>query len=171
MSVVNGLKSVLMITPEREELQHNLQKMEQFEEKLNEELVVLRQKVVDMEKELEVYSDLDKLRSEADAKKQKLLDDRIILQERRENFKKLIQALTVRYEGLKVQLNENETYSQLVNLEKKLQHLEQNNFSMKEFISQRTMDCDFGKMRKTVYHTINDLNAMLQDQMAKRRTY
>ncbi|BFZ16629.1 hypothetical protein BsWGS_19668 [Bradybaena similaris] len=164
-------RTTIGLAAEREELQHNLQKMEQFEEKLNEELIVLRQKVVEMEKELEVYSDLDKLRSEADAKKQKLLNDRVILQERRENFKKLIQALTVRYEGLKVQLNENETYSQLMNLEKKLQHLEQNNFSMKEFISQRTMDCDFGKIRKTVYRTIGDLNTMLQDQMTKRRTY
>lgn len=41
------------------------------------------------------------------------MDDRIILQKRRENFKKTIQALTIRYEGLKAQLNENETYTQV----------------------------------------------------------
>ena len=44
---------------------------------------------------------------------QKLMDDRIILQKRRDNFKKMIQALTVRYESLKSQLNDNETYSQV----------------------------------------------------------
>ena len=44
---------------------------------------------------------------------QKLMEDRIILQKRRDNFKKMIQGLTVRYEGLKSQLNENETYSQV----------------------------------------------------------
>ncbi|GFS09394.1 intraflagellar transport protein 74-like protein [Elysia marginata] len=126
--------TTLGLAAEREKLQHDLQKMEQFEEKLNEELVVLREKVVTMEKQLDTYSDLDRLRSDADSKKQKLMDDRIILQKRRDNFKKMIQALTVRYEGLKSQLNENETYSQLMNLEKKWQHHEQNNFSMKECI-------------------------------------
>ncbi|GFN79127.1 intraflagellar transport protein 74 homolog [Plakobranchus ocellatus] len=159
------------LAAEREKLQHDLQKMEQFEEKLNEELVVLREKVVTMEKQLDTYSDLDRLRSDADSKKQKLMDDRIILQKRRDNFKKMIQALTVRYEGLKSQLNENETYSQLMNLEKKWQHHEQNNFSMKEFISQRTMDCDFSKMSKQVHKSIDSFNSMLQAHMANKRSY
>uniref|UniRef100_A0A2C9LAM1 Intraflagellar transport protein 74 homolog n=1 Tax=Biomphalaria glabrata TaxID=6526 RepID=A0A2C9LAM1_BIOGL len=164
-------RTTIGLASEREKLQHDLQKMEQFEEKLNEELLVLREKVTEMEKELEVYSDLDKLKTKSEAKKQKLMDDRIILQKRRDNFKELIQALTVRYEGLKAQLNENETYTQLMNLEKKWQHQEQNNFSMKEFISQRTMDCDFGKTSKQVYRIMDDFNAMLQDQLAARKTY
>ncbi|KAK3786793.1 hypothetical protein RRG08_061344 [Elysia crispata] len=163
--------TTLGLAAEREKLQHDLQKMEQFEEKLNEELVVLREKVVTMEKQLDTYSNLDQLRSDADSKKQKLMDDRIILQKRRDNFKKMIQALTVRYEGLKSQLNENETYSQLMNLEKKWQHHEQNNFSMKEFISQRTMDCDFSKMSKQVYRAIDNFNSMLQAHMANKPSY
>ncbi|XP_005105393.1 intraflagellar transport protein 74 homolog [Aplysia californica] len=164
-------RTTLGLAAEREKLQHDLQKMEQFEEKLNEELNVLRERVVEMEKELEVYSNLDQLRSDSDTKKQKLMDDRIILQKRRDNFKKMIQALTVRYEGLKSQLNENETYSQLCNLEKKWQHHEQNNFSMKEFISQRTMECDFNKLSKRVQGSLDDFNAMLQSHMANQRTY
>ena len=62
------------------------------------------------------------------------MDDRVILQKRRDIFKKLMQRLTMQYEGLKTQLQENETYTQLSNLEKKWQHHEQNNFSMKECI-------------------------------------
>ncbi|RUS78399.1 hypothetical protein EGW08_013847 [Elysia chlorotica] len=159
------------LSAEREKLQHDLQKMEQFEEKLNDELIVLREKVVTMETQLDTYSDLELLRSDADSKKQKLMDDRIILQKRRDNFKKLIQSLTVRYEGLKSQLNENETYSQLMNLERKWQHHEQNNFSMKEFISQRTMDCDFSKLSKQVYKVIDSFNSMLQAHMANKPSY
>ena len=59
-----------LVPIEREKLQHDLQKMEQFEEKLNEELIVLREKVVTMEKQLDTYSDLDRLRSDSDTKKQ-----------------------------------------------------------------------------------------------------
>ncbi|XP_059142911.1 intraflagellar transport protein 74 homolog [Physella acuta] len=164
-------RTTIGLASEREKLQHDLQKMEQFEEKLNEELVVLREKVVEMEKSLDVYSDLDKLKVDSEAKKQKLLEDRTILLKRRDNFKKMIQSLTVRYEGLKSQLNENETYSQLINLEKKWQHHEQNNFSMQEFISQRTKDCDFGKITKQVYRVMDELNASLQSHLVTRKTY
>ena len=55
--------------PEKDKLQQDLAKMNQFEEKLREEQVVLKQKIVDMEKELAIYSDLEKLRSDADDKK------------------------------------------------------------------------------------------------------
>ena len=68
-TIVWRLKAPL-VSAEREKLQHDLQKMEQFEEKLNEELVVLREKVVTMEKQLDTYSNLDQLRSDADSKKQ-----------------------------------------------------------------------------------------------------
>jgi len=44
---------------------------------------------------------------------QKLMEDRVILQRRRESFKKLMQRLTLKYEGLKSQLNENETFTQV----------------------------------------------------------
>ena len=44
---------------------------------------------------------------------QKLMDDRVILQRRRDSFKKLMQHLTMKYEGLKTQLNENETFTQV----------------------------------------------------------
>ena len=41
------------------------------------------------------------------------MDDRVILQRRRETFKRHMQQLTMKYEGLKSQLNENETYTQV----------------------------------------------------------
>ena len=60
--------SVCLLT-ERDKLQQDLAKMDQFEEKLREEQVILKQKVAEMEKELAVYSDLDKLRTDAEEKK------------------------------------------------------------------------------------------------------
>ena len=57
------------VLTERDKLQQDLAKMDQFEEKLREEQVILSQKVAEMEKELAVYSDLDKLRADAEEKK------------------------------------------------------------------------------------------------------
>ena len=45
-----------------------------------------------------------------------------------------MQELSMQYEAIKAQLNENETHAQLGNLERKWQHHEQNNFVMKECI-------------------------------------
>lgn len=44
---------------------------------------------------------------------QKLMEDKVVLQKRRETFKKTMQYLTSKYEGLKAQLNENETFAQV----------------------------------------------------------
>ena len=41
------------------------------------------------------------------------MSDRINLQKRRDTFKKLMQQLSSKYEGLKAQLNENETFTQV----------------------------------------------------------
>ena len=44
---------------------------------------------------------------------QKLADDKVILHRRRETFKKLMQQMSTRYQALKEQLNDNETYTQV----------------------------------------------------------
>ncbi|XP_076440903.1 intraflagellar transport protein 74 homolog [Babylonia areolata] len=163
--------TTIELAAQRDKLQQDLTKMDQFEEKLKEEQVVLQQKIGDMEKELAVYGDLEKLRSDAEDKKKKLMDDRVTLQRRRESFKKRLQQLTLKYEGLKSQLNENETYTQLSNLEKKWQHHEQNNFSMKEFISARTMECDYTPISRRVYSCLDDFNSKLQSQMQGKTSY
>ena len=59
----------MCLLTEQDKLQQDLAKMDQFEEKLREEQVILSQKVAEMEKELAVYSDLEKLRADAEEKK------------------------------------------------------------------------------------------------------
>ena len=51
-------------------LQMDLQKVEQLESKINAELETLKEKIGTMEADLEVYSDLKKLRAESDTRKQ-----------------------------------------------------------------------------------------------------
>ncbi|XP_041356943.1 intraflagellar transport protein 74 homolog [Gigantopelta aegis] len=151
---------------EREKLQQDLSKMQQFEEKLKDELVLLKEKVASMEKDIGVYGDLHRLKEESEQKRKKLQDDRITLTKRRECFRKIVQQLQSKYEGLKAQLDDNETYTQLANLERKWQHHEQNNFSMKEFIATRTMECDFVPISRRVYKSLDEFNHQLQDHLA-----
>ncbi|XP_060065256.1 intraflagellar transport protein 74 homolog [Ylistrum balloti] len=158
--------TTLGLAAESDKLQQDLQKVEQLEDKINSELVVLGDKIATMEKELEVYSDLDTLRRNSEQKKKKLMEDRIVLQKRRDTFKKTMQHLTAKYEGLKSHLKDNETFNQLENLERKWQHHEQNNFVMKDFIAAKTMECDFRPVSRKVSTAIEDYNTLLQNQMA-----
>ena len=41
------------------------------------------------------------------------MEDRVILQKRKDTFKKQLKILSSKYEGLKTSLNENETYTQV----------------------------------------------------------
>lgn len=158
--------TALGLASENEKLREDLQKVEQLEDKINTELVMLREKIATMEQELIVFRDIDSLKRQSEEKKQKLMSDRINLQKRRDTFKKLMQQLSSKYEGLKAQLNENETFTQLGNLERKWQHHEQNNFVMKDFIGAKTMECNYRPISKRVYNAVGDYNSMLQTNMA-----
>ena len=49
--------------------------------------------------------------------------DRVNLQKRRDTFKKMMQQLSSKYEGLKAQLNENETFTQVGHLLNDMGHV------------------------------------------------
>ncbi|KAL5017535.1 hypothetical protein ScPMuIL_007124 [Solemya velum] len=158
--------TTLSLAGDSDKLNQDLQKIEQLEGKINTELKMLRDKISTMETELVTYSDLGKLKKDSEQKRKKLEEDRISLQKRRDTFKKVMQQLTTKYEALKAQLNENETYNQLANLEHKWQHHEQNNFVMKDFISAKITECDYNPISKRIYSAVNDYQTLVQKQMA-----
>ena len=64
-------------------------------------------------------------------------------------------------------MNENETYIQLGNLEKKWSHLEQNNHTMREFIASRTAEGDYAPLKINVTKQIYDYNKLLIENAGK----
>lgn len=152
---------------ESQKLQDDLAKVEQLEAKITGELETLKEKTSKMEEELVIYGDLERLKMEAEAKKKKLGEDKVILHKRRETFRKVMQQMSSQYEALKARLNDNETYTQLGNLERKWQHVEQNNFTMKEFIAAKTMESDFKPLAKKVSTMVNEYNKYLQENTGK----
>ncbi|XP_059580629.1 intraflagellar transport protein 74 homolog isoform X2 [Alligator mississippiensis] len=123
------------LSTESQRLQMDLQKMDLLEGKMVDELASLKDKIEQMTKDLEIYNNLPALKASGEEKKKKLQEEKEILTKRRNAFKKIMEQLNTEYEALKKQLQENETHSQLTNLERKWQHHEQNNFVMKEFIA------------------------------------
>ncbi|KAK2157503.1 hypothetical protein LSH36_190g05020 [Paralvinella palmiformis] len=152
---------------ESEKLHQDLQKVEQLEAKISQELEMLKTKIPNQREQLETFSDLDKVKADGEMKKKKLVEDKMILHKRIEVLKKTVMQLTQEYEALKAQLADNETYTQLGNLERKWQHHEQNNFVMKDFIEAKNQESDYCSRNKRVTNVISEYNVILQETSSR----
>ncbi|NXE01009.1 IFT74 protein, partial [Chaetorhynchus papuensis] len=146
---------------ESQKLQMDLQKMELLEGKMVGELASLKDKIEQTKAELEIYNNLPALKASGEEKKKKLQDDKEKLTKRSHAFKKIMEHLNTEYETLKKELQENETHSQLTNLERKWQHHEQNNFMMKEFIATKSQESDYQPIMKNVKKLVKEYNKAL----------
>lgn len=146
---------------ERQKLQMDLQKMELLEGKMVGELASLKDKIEQTKAELEIYNNLPALKASGEEKKKKLQDDKEKLTKCSQAFKKIMEHLNAQYETLKKELQENETHSQLTNLERKWQHHEQNNFMMKEFIATKSQESDYQPVMKNAKKLVKEYNQAL----------
>ncbi|NWT56348.1 IFT74 protein, partial [Erythrocercus mccallii] len=146
---------------ESQKLQMDLQKMELLEGKMVDELASLKDKIEQTKAELDIYNNLPALKASGEEKKKKLQDDKEKLTKRNHAFKKIMEHLNTEYETLKKELQENETHSQLTNLERKWQHLEQNNFMMKEFIAAKIQESDYQPIMKNSRKLVKEYNKAL----------
>ncbi|NXW81312.1 IFT74 protein, partial [Hirundo rustica] len=146
---------------ECQKLQMDLQKMELLEGKMLGELASLKDKIEQTKAELEIYNNLPALKASGEEKKKKLQDDKEKLTKRSCAFKKIMEHLNIEYDTLKKELEENETHSQLTNLERKWQHLEQNNFMMKEFIAAKIQESDYQPVMENSRKLVKEYNKAL----------
>ncbi|XP_071436953.1 intraflagellar transport protein 74 homolog isoform X2 [Pithys albifrons albifrons] len=149
------------LVTESQKLQMDLQKMELLEGKMVGELTSLKEKIEQAKAELEVYSNLPALKASGEEKEKRLQDDKEKLTKRSHSFKNVMEHLNTKYEMLKRELQENETHSQLTNLERKWQYHEQNNFMMKEFIATKSQESDYQPVMKNVRMLVREYNKAL----------
>ncbi|XP_056467134.1 intraflagellar transport protein 74 homolog [Gadus chalcogrammus] len=167
--VVQSQTTARGLTTESHRLQQDLEKVQQLEGKITEELGTLKEKIVSMKAELVTFGDLDTLKNTAESRKKTLQDDSISMTQQRDYLRQLLQ-LNKNYEVLKMKLKENETNAQLANMERKLQHLEQNNFVMKDFIASKAQESNYGLVTKTVIGQLNEYNRGLTDVQQNNRS-
>ncbi|XP_075787577.1 intraflagellar transport protein 74 homolog isoform X1 [Pelodiscus sinensis] len=157
------------LSTDSQRLRMDLQKMELLEGKMVDEQASLKEKIEQMTKDLEMYNNLPALKASGEEKKKKLHEEKERLLKRRDAFKKIMEQLNAEYETLKTQLQENETHSQLTNLERKWQHHEQNNFVMKEFIATKSQESDYQPIMKNVSKQIAEYNKTLIESLQNTR--
>lgn len=160
----------MCVCSESQQLQQDLEKVQQLEGKISGELDMLTERVSTMESELLTYRDLDTLRRTSEDKKKRLQQDQESLTQRRETLDQLLEEMNRKHEALKSTLQENETHAQLVNLEQKWKHLEQNNFVMKEFIASKSQESDYTSVAKNVDQLVAEYNKILIESLNNNRS-
>ncbi|KAK5603772.1 hypothetical protein CRENBAI_001317 [Crenichthys baileyi] len=163
--VVQSVSTTRGLTTESRRLQQDLEKVQQLEGKITEELSTLKEQVSTMDSELHTYGDLETLRQTAEDKRKRLLEERVSLTQHQDSFGQLLEEMNQKHEALKIKLQENETHAQLTNLERKWQHLEQNNFVMKEFIASKTQESDYASVAKIVSQQVEEYNKSLIESL------
>eukprot|EP00047_Mylnosiga_fluctuans_P011444 m.21406 g.21406 ORF g.21406 m.21406 type:complete len:595 (+) comp3622_c0_seq2:70-1854(+) len=150
----------------REKLKKDLENFDQLESKITKELAQLKAKIEKMQTELVTFRDVDTLIHGAEAHRQGMATEKQTLLIRRDVVKQTVADLAAKLDQAKSLLADNETHTQLENLEKKWQYAEKNNFIMKDFIATKEMEADCSVISKKVETLLRGYNERLKSTKA-----
>lgn len=149
------------LNKKREQLSANMKKVDDLEKKIQDEMISIREKTITMTEDLKLFSDLDHLKIKSKEKRENLMREKEELNAKKNSLNKTKAHLKKENEDLTKNLNENETYVQLNNLEKKLLLLEQNNNSIKEFIESKKIETEYDTIKNNALQMVNEYNQLL----------
>lgn len=145
-----------------EELLVKLQRFETLDETLKKDIDSYKMKLDHIHKEISTkYERIDeqKIFLKDDAERMKNL--LIVLQENREHFDKMITKLVLKTRTKNAQLEENNIYRTLRDLEKKMQANENNIYSLQSYIDSKGNDNQFGDLLKECMKIQENINQEL----------
>lgn len=153
---------------EHGQLKGNLDKIEALEGKIKAEMETLKDKKQALIDDIDNYTDLDKLRREAGDKRSMLEEEHLNLGSRSVVANQNVTAAQEMHDSLARRLAANETYVQLNNLEKKLSHIEQNNFTITEYIENKKAELNFEPAKNKVLKIRYAYNQMLIESLRNK---
>jgi len=166
--LTGGNKTLDTLTADHAQLTLYLNKVEIMESKVKSELAALTENLQRMQDEMVRLSDLEGLRSRTESRRMELNNERDSLMETRDSVMQALQSTRDKQVLLEKQLSENETHSQLSNMERKLATLEQNNFAIREFIATRAAESDYETVRNDTLDLVKELNLSLREAYKKQ---
>ncbi|CAH8866491.1 unnamed protein product [Trichobilharzia szidati] len=161
-------ETVNSLAKERLRLNQDLLKVDHLEGKITQETETLRKRIAKMEEEVIIFSDLDKVREEANFKRQTLNAEKSRLNVYRDNLNKLNQQLATEYSNLQTNLTEQDTHMHLTNLERRWAQHEQINYSLSEFIANKRLETDHTQLAKRAMQLVKDYNENLKTSLASK---
>ena len=150
------------IAVEYQRLQNNLQKMEDLDGKINEEMNTLKDQLATIQISAVKFTNLDYLRHETEDKRNQLILEQEDLAERKNLLQDRSRRLQAEFDKLQFELDKNETHKTLFALEEKLRILDEDNTSIESFLSETKSKLDVPKRREQVMEIVHTYMKSLQ---------
>nr|CAH8866850.1 unnamed protein product [Trichobilharzia regenti] len=166
--IVKSEETVNSLAKERLRLNQDLLKVDHLEGKITQETETLRKRIAKMEEEVIIFSDLDKVREEANFKRQTLNAEKSRLNVYRDNLNKLNQQLATEYSNLQTNLTGQDTHMHLTNLERRWAQNEQINYSLREFIANKRLETDHTQLARRAMQLVKDYNENLKTSLESK---
>eukprot|EP00656_Telonema_subtile_P032433 TRINITY_DN3560_c0_g1_i1.p1 TRINITY_DN3560_c0_g1~~TRINITY_DN3560_c0_g1_i1.p1 ORF type:complete len:633 (-),score=181.91 TRINITY_DN3560_c0_g1_i1:259-2157(-) len=152
-------------TTDRLELQLNerrldLERVEELDRKMSQEMDNLNQKMNEMRMEIKTYSDLGAVEQSAIAEKQHLTQRRSVLQNNQNEFRALVEQRRKICDAKRGAAN-SETSKALEAQETKMKALEDNLFLMRETVAQKSAETNIAPIRDECRNICSSIHTML----------
>jgi len=158
----NSQSTAERLRQEKKNRDAELEKIVNLDQKINVELTSLREKSEQMKQELEVFSDMNKLKKDAESNRVAMTAKKAQLDSRRKALKQQVQLLSTDFDKCKQDLATNEFAGSLEAAEQKLRHYEQNIFHLREFIDSKEAETDYASVYEEVSSQVAEINTILQ---------
>jgi intraflagellar transport protein 74 len=135
-----------------------LEKVSNLGDKIQQDFKTFDRKIRQMKEELVVYNDLDKLRSQYENQKKEAMSKRDELTRLRDTMKQQVHLVNRANEAQKKKLSSNEVHNAINDLEQKVRVYEQNNFTLKDYITQKGAETDYSGLKADSLKLLREIN-------------
>jgi len=157
----NAESTLQRVTLELNERKQDLERVEELERKMNQEMDNLNQKMEEMREEIKVFENIDALKASAEGERRVLASRKKVLKKRRDALKVALKVQADEFEKKRKSPQEQEKVTELETLEKKLRAMEDNLFVMKEFVNEKGAETNIGPIKDEVRGLGYEINQML----------
>ncbi|OQR67592.1 intraflagellar transport protein 74-like [Tropilaelaps mercedesae] len=186
-STISGIET------EQRKLSSDLQKIEQLDVKVRQELNSIKTRLATMKSEMRVYEDIDCLKAQAHKKRESLIKEQESLVLRKDTTQKeitgclnnkitlspyfysffknwmlrtqIVEEQSRDIEGLRRELEQDDTFTKLAGLERRWQHVEANNQQLREAIAAKVAEHSWRHLQQKVQSELAAYNELLQDSL------
>jgi len=158
MQMDNSASTSSRLALELDRRKLELQKINMLDQKIEVELQEKREKMSEMEKELEGLKDLKQLKSDAARRSEELTAQKETANQRRGGVKDEAKKLKAKYEEVKAQLSKDALAVQIDELEGRVKHQESTVYALSDYIETKGAESHFEPLAEDCSRLIKVLN-------------
>ena len=159
-NLISAQQTMESLRAELKKRERELELLKTSEPKFLKELDSPKETIARMKGEMDEFVDIDGLRRRYDKTQNKLQDMKRNYIKRRDAMRMQVQSVSAENESLKRSLNNNDTFKELEDTEKRLKQYERTIFELKEFVETKSRETNYEPLKANCLKIGDALNAI-----------